>query len=519
MSLHLYVRKLFLTGIVSLSAVFSCVGGDSPFNLWPIKVSHPEPEGMGRDLWLGPLVEDNRSTGETWTAFRPFFLHREFTGECLSVNESEAWLYPLFQRKKSDTHSEWNIFHLIRSRKVTERPLESFETDLIRYYSKSFEVFPFWFDHRASNPDDSYFGILPLYGELKNRLFYDRISWLMFPLWVKFEDNGENTRSVLWPIFKHREGSGSSGFGVWPVYGHFKNDGHYDDRYAIWPLMYHQRKWDGDLLKLEKLGVLPFYSMESRPETGYVSENYLWPFFGHTHSDTPSYEELRLFWPIFIRGRGDYRTIDQVAPFYSHSIKSGNESLWLMWPLLNLKEWQNGRLDIWRLKILYFLYWDMRQTEAGNPGNKIAQKSHLWPIYSYWEQGDTITQFQLLSPLEPLFPHNEEIRRLYSPLFALFRYSRSGDDQREIDFLFSLVHYEKNASSKQFHLGPLYGHESRNGYSRWSILRGLFGREKAGDQSRIHWFWFRTKSLDPEHGSSNALDADPEGASNITPSK
>ena len=514
-----HVRKALTTGALLLSAVFACMGADQALNLWPIKVLHPEPNGTGRELWLGPIGEENRSATETWTALRPLFLRREFHEPYIPVTESESWLYPLFQRKKSDTHSEWNIFHLIRSRKVTGRPLESFETDLVRHYSKSFEVFPFWFDHQASNPDESYFGILPLYGELKNRLFYDRISWLMFPLWVKFDDNGEITRSVIWPVFKHREGAGSSGFGVWPVYGHFKNEGHYDNRYALWPFMYHQRKWDGEELKLEKLGVLPFYSKESRPETGYLSENYLWPFFGHTHSDQPSYDELRLLWPIYIRGRGDYRTIDQFAPFYSHSVKAGNESLWLMWPIFNLKEWQSGALDIWRLKILYFLYWDMRQTEAGNPDNKIAQKSHLWPLYSYWEQGESITQFQLLSPLEPLFPHNEEVRRLYSPLFAIFRYSRSGEDHRELDFLFSLVHYERNEAKRRFHIGPLYGHENRPGYSRWSILMGLFGRETAGDQSRMHWFWFRTKSLDSASTESTQAHPDTGTPSGTLPSK
>jgi hypothetical protein len=220
------------------------------------------------------------------------------------------------------------------------------------------------------------------------------------------------------------------------------------------------------------LAILPFYS-RSRSEFA-VSETYLWPFFGYTLSEAPAYREQRWLWPLVVTSRGEDRRVDRFAPFYTHSVRKGVRKTWILWPLLRNQEWTDAGLEIEKTQFLYFLYWNLDQRSASNPALPSAHKTHLWPLLSHWDNGAGHTQFQLFSPLEVLFQHNEVVRTVYSPLFSLYRLDRRPSGDIHSSFLFNFMTYHREGEVREFNLGPLLGTERDGiGIRRVTLLKFL----------------------------------------------
>jgi len=455
-------------------------------NLWPYTVSWNNSTGQViREQYVGPFFETRAETEETYFALRPFFLERQFVNNEIDTS-SFSILYPLFIHREYHGHSQWSVFSLIRSSKITTGTQR--ETDLVSYYKKSFEVFPFYFDYESWNPDYSYFGIFPLFGELKNRIFYDRISWFAFPFYSKWEDNDETTYAYLWPFVKYRTGPVSNGFGIWPLFGNFERENDYHLRYALWPFLYYNEENLDQQTPETHIGMLPLYARETRQS--YTREDFLWPFFGYTLDTLNEYEEARFLWPVFVQGRGNNRYLNQIAPLYSISKRNGNESRWFLWPLFNTRQYELNGIDTHKFKFLYFIYQDTTQTVANQPESFLGTKRHFWPIFSYWKTNQGTIQFQMFSPLEPLFPNSSEIRRLYSPLFSIVRYQELSPDQKDLELLFSLIHFQRRPGSERFDIGPILGYENNPDGVRLELLKGLLGYREENRHRFLRLLWF-----------------------------
>ena len=235
-------------------------------------------------------------------------------------------------------------------------------------------------------------------------------------------------------------------------------------------------------------GFLPFYTRDTAP--GLISENYLWPFFGYTHRTEPfRYDEQRYFWPLLVQGRGDSRRVNRWAPFYTHSNIKGYDKTWVAWPLYRHAEWADGNIAQEKNQFLYFLYLSQTQRSLSNPAAAPAHKTHLWPLFSAWDNGAGRRQVQVLSPLEVFFPSNDVIRQLYTPLFALYRYDRDAANERH-SLLWNAVTWRRSASGRAFHLGPLVSVESGAEQKRVAFGLGLFGWQRAPGESRTRFFLF-----------------------------
>jgi len=144
-------------------------------------------------------------------------------------------------------------------------------------------------------------------------------------------------------------------------------------------------------------------------------------------------------------------------------------------------------LDIHRNQLLWFIWWDEQQ--FNEEANFHAQKSHLWPIFSYWNDGAGTTQLQTLSPFEVFMPHNEEVRDLWSPLFALYRYEKNPEGVKQ-SLLWDLVSAEKQSDGyRSINIGPLFEAVDDGKNAKLSFLTGLieFDRRETGGGTRLFW--------------------------------
>lgn len=444
-------------------------------NGWPLVVRQTSTDGAPESVqYLGPLLFSRQDT-DLVQGFRPLWLQTQ-AGDRVTT----TFLYPLFTWQKQSDFSSFSFFRLIdqRQRSAAGEPVVS-----------GLDVWPFYFSRKTGDPTTSYHALFPVAGTIKHRFNRDELSWHAFPLHLHSKKAGREITTAPWPFLRFIDGAGHHGFEFWPLFGHRGREGDYADQFYLWPLIY---KSAHDLSAPEptvKFGVLPFYARHTAP--GYISETYAWPFFGYTHRTLPyRYDEQRYLWPFLVQGHGDQRRVDRWAPLYTHSTLKGYDKTWLLWPLYRHAAWQDAGIAQEKNQFLYFLYWSQTQRSLTNPGTAPAHKTHLWPLFSVWDNGAGRLQVQVLSPLEVFFPTNEIVRQVYTPLFALYRYDRQGAAASRHSLLWNAVTWRRTATGREFHLGPLFGMQTGPEQKRIAFGHGVIGWQRLPGQRHGRLFLF-----------------------------
>jgi len=458
-------------------------------NFWPLSVEqtlpvNPPPGRKESRQMIGPLFFGERTPDHRSGGFRPFFVYdQDLAGHSSEID----FLYPLLTRRADEASSRWSLIDLV----VSTQPNASAPKGEREH---AFDVWPFYFSRDTGDPATTYHALFPVYGAVINRFGDHQISWALFPLYGRFERNGVTTTTTPWPIIKILRGDGNHGFTVWPLFGWRAKEGAYREQYYLWPLIYKNEAKLWQPKPDVNLGALPFYARDE--STDLLSETYVWPFFGYTHRTAPyRYDERRFFWPLFVQGRGDDRRINRWAPFFTHSNIKGDDKRWILWPLYRREQWTDAGLAESKTQFLYFLYWSLRQHSVPNPALPSAQKTHVWPFFSYWDDGADHRQFQLLSPLEVFFQDNEPVRRAYTPLFAVYRYERIAPGDTQTSFLWNAFTWRRSPQRREFHLGPLFSVDAGFGGRKIALLSGLIGmkRNASGGNWRLFLFEFSSK--------------------------
>lgn len=446
-------------------------------NYWPIFVenTHETIDEKKRLNFLGPFAEEAHfCSNKSYGTVRPFWI--QFSDDNLGTKDTHI-LYPLINVRESPELERWNFLNILEWSRVCvgERNVDQYV-----------RILPLYVLRRTGNPETSYEGLFPLGGSIRN-FWGVCATWSWFPFYVRIDRGDVSRHGLLFPFIRWQEGPGAGGGALWPIVGYFYKENSYRSSYFLWPLIYRQEEDLDQPIPSIKYGFLPFYAYHNSKDK--CSQAVLWPFFKHIESYKPRYTEFHFPWPLFVQARGENHYINRWVPVYSHSVINDVEKKWFMWPLVRQKTWKESNLRIDQQQFCFFLIWTQRQYRADCPSAPVAQKTHLWPVYSYWDNASGQKQFQLFSPFEPLFPTNRVVQRLYTPIFALYRFRQDMPGYTRHSFLFDLVSLERTPERSQFNLAFLFDVECCPNYSRVQILKGLLGIEKKNGKKALRFFW------------------------------
>jgi hypothetical protein len=478
-------------------------------NVWPAYVLRKDARDREVERAIaGPFVFAkpdpglDAPEGGTVSGLRPFWVqHHDGQGGF----RAGYFLYPLFSYSVDANTYKWSFFELVRS---WGRRAGAAAPDSVYDRRGEFEVFPFWFSREAGDAELSYRALFPIHGTIKNKLFFERLSWTLFPLYVQSEKRGATQTFAPWPIVRI-QGGAARGWGIWPLYNHVERPGRSKETHVLWPFIYsatrqpHPDDPPGTPARRD-LGVLPFWARSTGP--GFVNQDYAWPFAGYTERTAPyRYSERRYFWPFLVQGRGDNLYVSRFAPFYTHSVIKGMDKQWFMWPLVRQAEWVDEGVARSRTQFLWFLYWNEEQQVAGRPNTPSAELTHVWPLVSHWENGAGRKQWQFPSPLEVFFPQNDKVRTIWSPLFSLARHDQRAPGETRTSLLWNAITYEEKVAEqrRELHVGPLLSVAAQAEEKRVALGNGLVSFKRESGRWRIFWFDFPSKRASTPPASSS----------------
>ena len=476
----------------------------------------------------GPFYERvETAEGGVRSSYRPFLHTRIDTPDGSRLREV---LWPVYADRLQNERFNWRF--LI----AWGRDADVADPDSAWYVW----AFPLWFQGRSKTGED-YAALFPLGGTLRDFLFYDRYSFVLWPIWGEGEHNGIHSTHVLWPIFTRSEGKGHHNLRVFPFWGRAQKDGEWDRRFVLWPI------WN----EAE-------YFRHGKPD-GYSWA--LFPVYGHT--DRPTVEAWHIV-PPFIqvsRGRGRFEGDRQILapwpfvrisdvrdihkrhfyPFYATTWEPGRETTHVLWPFWrhDHRERTSVVRDDWSLAPIFHRSVlrrppadddadtaaspdsaapasDTAATEADSaeaeaeaprwaPGETMRSYTRLWPLFSYVdEEGGSF--FRLLD-----FSLHRRIGALERNILQMPVVYTHGHEPstglREDELLWGLFRWRRDdTATRQFQIWPLFRREcteaGKPGESsdsddsappdNWSIGCGLVGRETdaaSGERvTRLLWF-------------------------------
>ena len=436
------------------------------------------PPIFGGSQWdvLGPLMSIHTNHSERAWAIRPISSRVSD-----SEMDSMEWdvLYPLLTVDRYGEEYRAQIMQLLNVAGGANQ--EGDVTD-------RFTVFPVFFLQRSEDPGKGYWGLVPVYGDVKRRFFRDRVQWVLLPLYVKSRKKDVVTWNVPAPFFHIRKGDGLRGWQLWPIAGSENKEvttriGLFDEEelvpghkklFVLWPVFFNHHTELGTDNPTHHQVLLPFYSRLRSPQRD--SSTYLWPF-GVTVTDDreKGYRELGAPWPLIVFARGEGKTANRIWPLFSRARTPTLETGFYLWPLYLHKRIRSKPLDRDRHRILFFLWSTVRErnTETGSE----AVRRDLWPLYHYQTDHDGNERRQILALIEPFLPNNESMVRNYSALWSVYQSESNGKTgAKRQSILWNLFHRQTTPQSKRWSfLFGLLGHQEDQNGSRWRVLYIPFG--------------------------------------------
>jgi hypothetical protein len=399
------------------ASLLACAGVRAPREadpfergLWPLYSSDAAPwAGVQERRALGPLLHWEARPDEARFEWRPFY-------SALTARDLRRFdiLYPVLARRRTPERDQSWLILLGRSRQDADT-------------GASEAAFGFAFRGRTAD-GAAYSGLFPLYGTFRERLGFDRLRFVLWPLYARARRGEYRETQLLWPFFALGRGEGRFKLRIWPLFGLDRRDGVSEHRYLLWPLFHWRRDHLDTASPSRALYALPFYGRRDRGPRH--SRFYLFPLLARQWRDgDPDFARLDLLWPIFSRARDRDASLLALRPFYvGRRSETRRSRSWLL-GLFGRSETEVGDLSERRLRVLW-VGQVARRVEAGTE----TRRTDLWPLFrrASVRTGDGTARGFLrvpwLLPLKGLEPDGWQ--RHYNGLFELYSARWLGSERR-----------------------------------------------------------------------------------------
>jgi hypothetical protein len=439
-------RRAALTLLAALASATRAPALD--VKLWPL-FRYAE-TGNGDEMrWtaLGPLLEFTRTAESRDLYVRPLLHLHQRRGP--TPGDRAEILYPLAASRWDPDHESFRfLLFTYRRTREAETPHPPDTAPPPAEWPSRFTLFPFIF-YRQSPERGVRLSVFPFYFDLDDFLGYDRVTAVMFPLYLRLEEPRVERRYYVFPFVSTVGGPDGRGFRVWPFYGTTEIVGQKRSTYVLWP--FH----------LRTAQLVPGYGWEYRrvnfpffaaiDGAGRETRSYGVLAYIHTIDTRHGIESTGAPWPFVVRERrlGDeeYR-VWRAFPFYGRSDVGGVSSHFYLWPAYRRKT-QDVEDFHYQRDDVGVLVW-RRQSLANETS---GHREHLLTLLGglRGEQDDARRFGQTPALFDSLLPKNVGVLTLWAPLYGLFRWDTRLDGQEDWNLLWGLAAREDGRL-----LGPVH---------------------------------------------------------------
>ncbi len=366
-----------LLALLATTWLASCASFESDRHVAPLytRVSRAgggsETEALGGSVLVRHARLDEPAS--LW-GIRPLFIHERLPDDLRRTD----FLYPLGTVRRDPSSLTWQLLPVARYNRVEEPTGRRWS--FISLTGIYFAGYP---DGRRVR------GWFPFGGVVHGTLTFDRLEWILFPLYARSVRQGRTSYHVLWPIFAYGRSEDSGVWRVWPLVGRSWREGSRDSFFVLWPVFQHVRSnlKARESMQRRDVMVFPLWGLTTQGE--FRSHVFLWPFFGYASNPATGFWAVDAPWPL-VRisrpgtGNGPYRT--RVWPLFSHYRGDGLDQRTWAWPIFVRRREEYAAGSKRAFNVVPF--WQGSLREYDDPERDPVRWRKLWPLFQSYDAGD-----------------------------------------------------------------------------------------------------------------------------------
>ncbi len=434
------------------------------------------------------IYEDQRSdlTAQKEVFVHPFYSRYEHTDRAYKI---QSVLYPVFYNHGTNYWNRWSILYFWTGEDLYHEDDGS---------DSDFFLAPFFSWGSGGTENDRYFSFFPVYGTFNDKFGWDKLEFVLFPVYSTWQRGRYKAHSLLWPLIMWGgDGLNRNDFRFLPFYSKKEHRGKYIQKSIVWPFF----QWGSTGLDRKDprhhFLFLPFYAQKHSDSGQMYAYSILYPFslVAWGADEAVGAKELRVLWFIYqdMKSESPYTRKKVLFPFYAH-YQFGNPEL-DYYKEMNFYFILLGRLTT-RSAIIdseydFFVpfYYNLQRTYRKE--NRTAYSLKVWPLFhSYSDTGES-NGWQTVS----LWPFPDDyIDRNWGPYYSLAEYKRHQNGDRYFGMLFRVYSQYWNEKDTRWFLA---GFDYRNSpdHFHFSLLGGLLGYKKSKNYAQenfnhyLQLFW------------------------------
>ncbi|MCX7856638.1 MAG: hypothetical protein N2513_01450 [Deltaproteobacteria bacterium] len=324
---------------------------------------------------------------------------------------------------------------------------------------KNYSFFLFFY---GKENNETYGGLFPIYGHLKNRFGNEDIRFFLWPLYSSTEVEKRKKENFFWPIFSIYSGE-EKGFKVFPFYGRREIEGRKKTEFFFWPFIYREIKGLDTEDPYSSFYFVPFYLTGKKESGSLESLCVMFPLY--CRFKNPYRTKVSYFWPFITVSEGKEKGVS-IFPLFKNMVSAEYKTEGFLWPFLYTKkesiDEEEKEIDI------QFLLLNRYERK------KEALFVNLWPFFGYEKKEGSS---KLAVPF--VFPFKfEGFQKIINPLFSIVEYKKQGDWEG-LNILYGLYTQERKKNTWKRRLAFLLEVKKEENETAIKFFCGLLGFQKS----------------------------------------
>ena len=392
---------------------------------WPLIHYEATPDG-GDDFRIRPFYR--RVSGPDLPGFGPAPTREPGSTELAQPisRTDHQFLWPLGRVRTSQDETHARLFPL------ASRDSRTFHDG--RSESDWYFLFPFFWggsdQATATSDPERYFGMFPVYLDAPAEfLTYDRLTFVLWPLYTRTEKDGRVGHIGLWPLVGAGSGAEEADtrwHRILPLYNFISQAGRFARYSILWPIFSWGKEYMDTEDPMSSFAIWPLISRQWSQKIR--SWSFLWPLFGGQTIEGKK-DKLDLFWPFFrsLYDNTEGRETNQwwLWPLFSRTTGRHQDAWSALWPLVWWREYDDPDGVQTQRWVLPFFKSIQRDWKDGGQDDYLQ----VWPLVHTDRKRDGSGEWSVPSPWFYRDGNEVGVSEAYDWLYTLVKgRTRSPDD-------------------------------------------------------------------------------------------
>lgn len=424
------------------------------------------------------LYEKESRGRQNFFAIRPFYM--SFSDKTYAF-QFRSYLSPIYYKEETNYWYTWSSLFFFSGTGFKHEEGDEDEDILLT---------PLFLWGKGESQRENYYSVFPLYGKIRNKLSYQELNYVLFPIYSEWKYKTYKAKSIVWPLVMWGGSETRDDIRIFPFYSKKEHEGKYRRFSILWPFF----QWGEERLdKKEPTSYhifFPFYNRKDSADGNMRSRAFLWfplinSLFSYGYDRKTGQTNYTALFILFQYTTSIKKDTEKLVffPFYGYSYFANKEAEFITPFYIRLSQ-NTSHLKATSHFLLPF-YSHMKNEYVQTGREDYYWK--LWPLFRYHKDAEGNFGWNTLAIIPVRFEVMEDV---WEPIFSIIEYKRSSNGEKRLHLITRLYTHRWTENESHIHIPILMEFSKSSTGFRYEFAYGLFGIDTREESNKYKFFWW-----------------------------